>query len=137
MRRQQRAVRAFVGRSVATSVVVVIAIASVPMARARANESPSKKMDVEDAVSQIDGIVAKTMKYFGTPGVAVAVVRDAGMLTIAASFDSGWDFVRLLGLEGGMPTRVSVPEARLDEVLTAINQAPLPEAAGDPERGRR
>jgi hypothetical protein len=56
----------------------------------------------------------------------VAVVRDSGMVTIAASFDSGWDFVRLLGLEGGMPTRVTVPEARLDEALAAINEAPEP-----------
>lgn len=72
----------------------------------------------------------------GQRQAAVAVVRDAGMLTIAARFDSGWDFVRLLGLEGGMPTRVTVPESRLDEVLAAINQAPMP-TASDPEGDRR
>ena len=43
------------------------------------------------------------------------------MITIAAGFDSGWNFVSLLGLEGGMPTRVTIPEARLDEALVAIN----------------
>lgn len=59
----------------------------------------------------------------------VSIVHDAGMLTIAASFDSGWDFVSLLGLRGGMPTRVSVPEKRLDEVLTAIQSAVSPSAA--------
>jgi hypothetical protein len=60
----------------------------------------------------------------------VAVVRDSGMVTIAAPFDSGWDFVKLLGLEGGMPTRVTVPESRLDEAIEAINAAPSP--GGDP-----
>jgi hypothetical protein len=58
---------------------------------------------------------------------SVALVHDSGMVTIAAKFDSGWDFVRLLGLEGGMPTRVTVPEARLDEALAAINDAREPE----------
>jgi hypothetical protein len=53
----------------------------------------------------------------------VSVVRDSGYLTIAAGFDSGWDFVALLALEGGMPTRVTVPEARLDEVMAAIARA--------------
>jgi hypothetical protein len=51
----------------------------------------------------------------------VAIVRDSGYLTVAAGFDSGWDFVALLRLDGGMPTRVSVPEARLDELLAAID----------------
>jgi hypothetical protein len=67
----------------------------------------------------------------------ISIVHDAGMVTIAARFDSGWDFVQLLGLEGGMPTRVTVPEARLDEAIEVINAAPVPgggRAAG--ERGR-
>jgi hypothetical protein len=51
----------------------------------------------------------------------VAAVRDSGMLTLAAPFDSGWDFVGLLGLGGGMPTRVSIPESRLDEALGKVN----------------
>src|SRR6185503_10988866 len=51
----------------------------------------------------------------------VAIVRDAGMITLAAAFDSGIDFVKLLALGGGMPTRVSIKEARLDEVLQKLN----------------
>ncbi len=62
----------------------------------------------------------------GQDQAEVAVVHDAGMVTIAARFDSGWDFVAILGLEGGMPTRVSVPESRLQEALDAINRAPAP-----------
>ncbi len=51
----------------------------------------------------------------------VSVVRDSGMITIASQFDSGLDFVALLGLGGGMPTRVSIPESRLGEALDKLN----------------
>ena len=66
----------------------------------------------------------------GQRKASIAVVRDSGMVTIAAGFESGWDFVQLLGLEGGMPTRVTVPEARLEEVLEVLNAAPEPESSG-------
>jgi hypothetical protein len=56
----------------------------------------------------------------GQKRAKVAIVRDAGMITLAAAFDSGIDFVRLLGLGGGMPTRVSIAESRLDEVLAKL-----------------
>lgn len=63
----------------------------------------------------------------GQARAEVAIVRDSGMITIAAAFDSGWNFVDLLALEGGMPTRVSVPESRAEEAIAAINAAPAPE----------
>ena len=47
-------------------------------------------------------------------------MRDSGSLTIAADFESGFDFVRLFALGGGMPTRVTVPEARHAEVLEKL-----------------
>ena len=53
----------------------------------------------------------------------VAVVVDGGNVSIAAAFDSGLDFVELLELGGGMPTRVNVPNKRLDESLTRIRAA--------------
>jgi hypothetical protein len=62
----------------------------------------------------------------GQEKAPVALVRDSGMITVAAAFDSGWDFVKILGLGGGMPTRVSLPEARLREALDAINAADVP-----------
>ena len=62
----------------------------------------------------------------GQARAEVAAVHDAGMVTIAARFDSGWDFLKILGLEGGMPTRVSLPESRLQEAIDAINNAPTP-----------
>jgi hypothetical protein len=57
---------------------------------------------------------------------AVSIVRDSGMLTIAASFESGWDFVALFELGGGMPTRITIPELKLDQVIAKINDAPAP-----------
>jgi len=62
----------------------------------------------------------------GQARAPVSIVRDSGMLTIAAAFDSGWDFVDLFGIGGGMPTRVTIPEQRLDLVIARINDAPLP-----------
>ena len=52
----------------------------------------------------------------------VAVVRDAGMITAACAFDSGIDLLRLLGIGGGMPTRISIADKRLDELLKALNE---------------
>jgi hypothetical protein len=62
----------------------------------------------------------------GQARAPVAIVRDSGMLTIAAAFDSGWDFVRLFELGGGMPTRVTIPEQKLEAVIAKINDAPEP-----------
>jgi hypothetical protein len=50
----------------------------------------------------------------------VSVVIDAENVSVAARFDSGYNFLRLLGLSGGMPTRVSVPRSRTREVLKAL-----------------
>ena len=52
----------------------------------------------------------------------VSVVVEHGNASIAAAFDSGIDFVKLLELGGGMPTRVSVPAKRLPDALAVIRQ---------------
>jgi hypothetical protein len=62
----------------------------------------------------------------GQAKAAVSIVRDSGMLTIAAPFESGWDFVALFELGGGMPTRITIPEQKLDTVIAKINDAPAP-----------
>jgi hypothetical protein len=62
----------------------------------------------------------------GQARVPVAMVRDSGQLSIAAAFDSGWDFVSLFELGGGMPTRVTIPEGRLDDAVAKVNDAPAP-----------
>jgi len=50
----------------------------------------------------------------------VSVVIDTDNVSIAARFDSGFNFVELLGLGGGMPTRVSVPRSRAVHALRAL-----------------
>ena len=96
-------------------------------ARAKGTEALARAYRVRGRVAYVDArdhraTYDKTdLLLAGQDRCAVAVVHDSGMVTIAAGFDSGWDFVRLLGLEGGMPTRVTIPEARLDEALAAIN----------------
>lgn len=62
----------------------------------------------------------------GQAKAPVSIVRDSGMLTIAAAFDSGWDFVSMFELGGGMPTRVTIPEQKLETVIAKINEAPAP-----------
>ncbi len=56
----------------------------------------------------------------GQERAPVSVVIDAHNVTVAARFDSGYNFLELFGLSGGMPTRVSLPHKRLSHVLTAL-----------------
>lgn len=53
----------------------------------------------------------------------VSIVIDAGNATIAADFESGLDFVALLDIGGGMPTRVNIPEKRVPEAMRIIREA--------------
>ena len=73
----------------------------------------------------------------GQQRALIAVVRDAGSLSIAADFESGLDFVKLFNLGGGMPTRVSVPEARRDEVLAKLAETAALLARPSPGGGTR
>lgn len=90
------------------------------------------RFQVRGRVAYVDARQAKgpydktELLLAGQERAPVAVVQDSGMIAIAAAFDSGWDFVSLLGLGGGMPTRVSIAESRLDEALQAIDSAPAP-----------
>ncbi len=73
-------------------------------------------------ISPRAGRVDKTyLLLLGQELAEVAVVQQSGMITVAARFDSGYDFPRLLGLGGGMPTRASAPEDRLSVLLEALN----------------
>lgn len=58
----------------------------------------------------------------GQTRAKVAVVVDGGNVSIAAAFDSGLDFVSLLELGGGMPTRVNIPHKRLPDALARIRR---------------
>lgn len=56
----------------------------------------------------------------GQERATISVVHDDSTVTAAARFDSGVDLLSLLGIEGGMPTRVSVGAAKLDETLAKL-----------------
>ncbi|MEM9455883.1 MAG: hypothetical protein AAGF11_17015 [Myxococcota bacterium] len=56
----------------------------------------------------------------GQTKATVSIVLDAGNATIAAPFESGLDFVELLELGGGMPTRVNIPRKRLADAIERI-----------------
>ena len=56
----------------------------------------------------------------GQERAAIALVVDGETLTLAAPFDSGINFLDMLGLSGGMPTLVSVQAGRLDEALALL-----------------
>lgn len=50
----------------------------------------------------------------------IAIVVDRHNVSVAAPFDSGLNFLEILGLDGGMPTRVSLPRKRLHDVLDRL-----------------
>jgi hypothetical protein len=79
---------------------------------------------VEDGIAYVESggkPYDKTeLLLLGQERASVAVVHDSGSLTIAADFESGFDFVKLFDLGGGMPTRVTVPEARGSEVRAKL-----------------
>jgi hypothetical protein len=76
-------------------------------------------VEVEEGGSRYDKTL---LLLLGQRLAPVSIVRDRGTITVAAAFDSGIDFVQLLGIEGGMPTRISLSDKRLPEVLRAINR---------------
>jgi hypothetical protein len=59
----------------------------------------------------------------------VAVVRNRNLqtgepqVTIAAATNSGYNFVEMFGLGGGMPTRVTLPDERFEEAVAALCRA--------------
>jgi hypothetical protein len=93
----------------------------------------SKRFTLRGRVAVVDTALGKGAPYdktdlllAGQQLAPVSMVRDSGNATIAAAFRSGWDFVSLLELGGGMPTRVTVPDARWQEAIEKINAAPDP-----------
>lgn len=84
------------------------------------------RFEIRDGIAYIE-VTSSAPKYdktelllLGQQRAPVAVVSEAGNATIAASFESGLDFVELLDLGGGMPTRVNIPHKRLAEALDRI-----------------
>lgn len=96
---------------------------------ARNSAKIAERYEVAHDIAQLtlqsnEGPFDKTeLLLLGQKIATVAVVADNGNVSIAAPFDSGLNFVDLLDLGGGMPTRVNVPKKRLPEALRIIREA--------------
>jgi hypothetical protein len=78
-------------------------------------------LDVTNLDAKKKGRYDKTsLLLLGQERAAIALLVDGDTLTLAAPFDSGLNFLDLLGLSGGMPTLVSVQSDRLEEALTRL-----------------
>jgi hypothetical protein len=86
---------------------------------------------VEGDVALVDASHARThydktlLLLLGQERATISLVHDKTTVTVAARFDSGVDLLQKLGLEGGMPTRVSVAAGRLGFVLERLGLKPL------------
>ncbi len=60
----------------------------------------------------------------GQERAPIAMLIDADNLTLAARFDSGINFLALLGLSGGMPTLVSVHKDRFGDAMKRLGVRP-------------
>ncbi len=87
---------------------VVAGCTSIAFVDVTGRTSPAKRYDKTQLL------------LLGQERAAVALLVDQDTLTLAAPFDSGIDFLSLLGLSGGMPTLVSVGKDRLPEALTRL-----------------
>jgi len=83
-------------------------------------------VDVSDGFARIDKTL---LLLLGQEREPVSVVLDRNNVSIAARFDSGLNFLQLFELEGGMPTRVSLPRKRLADVLARLRVDPADIAA--------
>ncbi len=78
-------------------------------------------VDVTSGFGRIDKTL---LLMLGQEREKVSVVLDRNNVSVAARFDSGKNFVELFELEGGMPTRVSLPRKRLGDMLTRLRVDP-------------
>jgi hypothetical protein len=61
-----------------------------------------------------------SLLLLGQERASIALVVDGETMSLAAPFDSGINFLELLGLSGGMPTLVSVHSDRREEALRLL-----------------
>jgi hypothetical protein len=90
----------------------------------------AKKYRVLEDVAVVDatergGPYDKTLLLMmGQERARIAVVHDESTVTCAARFDSGVNLLETLGIEGGMPTRVSLGKKQLANVLERLGVDP-------------
>jgi hypothetical protein len=111
-------------RAVAQRYAVLELRPPVEMAAA-AGTGHAHRVAIVEATAAEHGRYDKTLLLLlGQERADVALVLDMDTLTLATKFDSGINFLALLGLSGGMPTLVSVRRDRTSEVLTKLGAVP-------------
>jgi hypothetical protein len=85
----------------------------------------AKRFVVERDVAVCDARGSKpydktVLLLLGQERARISVVHDDTTVTAAARFDSGVNLLALFGVDGGMPTRVSLPASRLDDALAKL-----------------
>jgi hypothetical protein len=86
-------------------------------------------VDVTSGYARIDKTL---LLLLGQEREPISVVLDKDNVSVAARFDSGMNFLELFELEGGMPTRVSLPRKRLPDVLSRLKVDPSEAGAFGP-----
>jgi hypothetical protein len=86
----------------------------------------------QTVVCDLDGVEVPSPGFdktllllLGQERARVALVADAQTVTLATGFESGINFLTLLGITGGMPTVVSISRDRMPQALKALAGAGL------------
>lgn len=74
-------------------------------------------LDMSDFESRIDKTL---LLLLGQQREPIAMIVDGDTINVATRFDSGVNLVQILGLSGGMPTRVSIPAKRFEHACAAL-----------------
>jgi hypothetical protein len=85
-----------------------------------AGTTHARRLAILDATAEHGRYDRTMVLLLGQERAPIALVVDRDSLTLAAKFDSGINFLALLGLGGGMPTLVSVHKERIREVLEKL-----------------
>ncbi len=92
----------------------------------------AKRYEVENDIAVCDARNSRVhydktvLLLIGQERARVSVVHDDTTVTAAARFDSGINLLEILGVDGGMPTRVSLPASQTATALTKITAALRP-----------
>jgi len=85
-----------------------------------AGETKAKTLAYIDATASHGRYDKTLLLLLGQKRADVALVVDRDTATFAAPFDSGINFLTLLGLSGGMPTLVSIPKNGMAEAVRRL-----------------
>ncbi|HVY45220.1 MAG TPA: hypothetical protein VHB21_05035 [Minicystis sp.] len=79
---------------------------------------------VADATRRGGAYDKTLLLLIGQERARIACVVDGDVVTFAAAFDSGVNFLEAFGISGGMPTRVSIQRSKLEAALLALGGKP-------------